>query len=242
MKFLSRSFLIFFIAVTALHFSTKLIVAEDATQPKHGESGLSKRPWQYGVFVQSGFAPNYKNDGGFLHWTEQLQLFSAGVEIGKQTHRVEGPRLLRGRGEALLEVMPYWLARFPKQNLTYYLPDNAVVDSGIWNGEDFHGASVTPFLLRWNFSQRDSARVVPWTQFGGGLLWTNHKFPLSYYGGTSVINFTPQVGAGVNVFNKPKHSVNLAMKMIHISNASLGDNNPAIHVTLQFSAGYSWWR
>jgi len=57
-----------------------------------------------------------------------------------------------------------------------------------------------------------------------------------------VINFTPQVGAGVNIFNKPRHSVNFAMKMIHISNASLGDHNPALHVTLQFSAGYSWWR
>jgi len=98
--------------------------------------------------------------------------------------------------------------------------------------------SITPFLLRWNFSQRDSARVVPWAQLGGGLLWTNHKFPVS----TSVINFTPQVGVGVNIFNRPKHSVNFAMKVIHISDAGLSDYNPGLNQTLQFSAGYSWWR
>jgi hypothetical protein len=57
-----------------------------------------------------------------------------------------------------------------------------------------------------------------------------------------VINFTPQVGVGVNIFNRPKHSVNFAIKAIHISNASLGDHNPGLNQTIQFSAGYSWWR
>ena len=59
---------------------------------------------------------------------------------------------------------------------------------------------------------------------------------------TSVINFTPQVGAGVNIFNRPKHSIELGVKAIHISNASLGDHNPGLNQTLQFSAGYSWWK
>lgn len=142
----------------------------------------------------------------------------------------------------MLEIIPFWLARYPPQTQVLHFRGSNQTESSHWNGEDFHGASVTPFLLRWNFSQRDSARVVPWAQLGGGLLWTNHKFPYSYLGGTSVINFTPQVGAGVNFFNRPKHSINLAMKAIHISNASLGDHNPGLNQTLQFSLGYSWWR
>jgi hypothetical protein len=32
------------------------------------------------------------------------------------------------------------------------------------------------------------------------------------------------------------------MKVIHISNASLGDHNPGLNFTFQFSAGYSWWK
>jgi hypothetical protein len=180
----------------------------------------------------------------------KLQLFSAGFEAGKQTRRFQGSMPLRGRGEMMLEVMPFWLARYPSQTITVY--DNAGTVVTIpyhWNGDNFHGENITPFLLRWNFSQRDSARIVPWAQLGGGLLWTNHKFPKSFLSSTpfvggysSVINFTPQVGAGVNIFNRPRHSVSLAMKAIHYSNAGLGVYNPGVKLTFQFSAGYSWWR
>jgi hypothetical protein len=210
-------------------------------------SGVSSRPWQWGVFVQGGFPPAYKITtyeyaNYRVYFDLKLQLFSAGLEAGKQTRRFEGPRPLRGRGEAMLEIVPFWMARYPSQTITLLGTAGTIAPTQHFDGESFHGASVTPFLLRWNFSQRDSARVVPWAQLGGGLLWTNHKFPYSYYGSTSVINFTPQVGAGVNIFNRPKHSVNFAVKAIHISNASLGDHNPGLNQTLQFSAGYSWWK
>jgi len=253
LKFALRSFLVFFVAVTALHFSTKLLVAEEATQPQQCDSGLSERPWQIGAFVQGGFPPDYRINTyrqPDLYLNAKLHLFSAGFEAGKQTRRFEGPMPLRGRGEAMLEIIPLWLARYPSQSIVQFEANGEPITVPYqWNGGNIHGASITPFLMRWNFSQRDSARVVPWVQLGGGLLWTNHKFPLYFHqqtdqfeSSTSVINFTPQVGAGVNIFNKPRHSVNFAMKMIHISNASLGDHNPALHVTLQFSAGYSWWR
>jgi hypothetical protein len=128
-----------------------------------------------------------------------------------------------------------------------YYHNYPVINGGLWSGQNIHGASVTPFLLRWNFSQRDSAKFVPWAQLGGGLLWTDHKFPeipIAFGPSirTSIVNFTPQAGVGVNIFNHPRHSVNFAMKAIHISNAGLGDNNPRLNVTLQFSAGYSWWK
>jgi lipid A 3-O-deacylase len=255
LKFASRSFLILLVAAATLHFSTKSMVAEEAIQPQQGESGLSKHPWQIGLFVQGGFPPssriNTQIDPYHADYMDiKLQLFSAGFEAGKQTRRFEGPMPLRGRGEAMLEVMPFWLARYPSQTIAIYNNSGQLLTAPFpWNGHDIHGASITPFLLRWNFSQRDSARIVPWAQFGGGLLWTNHQFPLHFYpstiifdGNTSVINFTPQMGAGVNIFNRPRNSINLAMKAIHYSNAGLGDYNPGVKLTFQFSAGYSWWR
>lgn len=144
-----------------------------------------------------------------------------------------------------MEVMPFWLARYPPQTLTQTLfagLPGAMTYTGYWQGENIPGASVTPFLLRWNFSQSDSQRVGPWLQLGGGLLWTSQKFPLNWGRDTSVINFTPQVGGGVTVFRVPEHSVSLGFKFIHISSAGLGDENPAIHDSLNFTLGYSWWR
>jgi lipid A 3-O-deacylase len=232
--------------ITILFFSVKSPAGEATTQPSQGKSGLSKHPWQVGVFMQGGFPRTYEVPfSSSQTMNVQLGLISAGIEAGKQTRRLDGPKPLRGRGEAMLEIMPFWMAHYPNQTITI-TPANQVIPFSMASSS-FHGASVTPFLLRWNFSQRDSARIVPWAQLGCGLLWTNHKFPIVIvptdpHAGTSVINFTPQIGAGVNIFNKPKHSVNLAMKMIHISNAGLGDHNPGLHDTLQFSAGYSWWR
>lgn len=241
MKFAPLSFLIL-VAVTTPLFFMKPLEAQEATSSVKCDSGSCARPWQLGGFMQGGFPPEYEIHAGPLYFGVDLELFSAGLEAGKQAKRYDGFRPIRGRGEAMLEVIPFWLARYPPQTQTLRFSGSGSAYSSYWKGQGFHGASVTPFLLRWNFSQRDSARVVPWAQLGGGLLWTNHKFPYSFLGGTSVINFTPQVGVGVNIFNRPKHSVNFAIKAIHISNASLGDHNPGLNQTIQFSAGYSWWR
>jgi hypothetical protein len=238
-----RRFIFLLIILSALFFAVSQLAAQVTSTPLQGESGLSQRPWQVGVYVQGGFPPDYKEyfPGTSLYEEVQLDLWSAGFEVGKQTKRFDSLRPLRGRGEALLDVIPFWLARYPPQTVTIY--EHGIPFTGTsthWDGKDIYGTSITPFLLRWNFSQRDTARIVPWTQLGCGLLWTNHQFPNS--GGTSVINFTPQVGAGVNIFNQPRHSINLAMKAIHYSNAGLGDLNPGVKLTFQFSAGYSWWR
>jgi hypothetical protein len=101
---------------------------------------------------------------------------------------------------------------------------------------------VTPFLLRWNFNESERQWTVPWVQLGGGLLWTDQKFPLNWGRDTSAVNFTPQVGGGVNIFRSPRQNVSLGFKFIHISNAGLGSENPAMHDSLNFRMGYSWWK
>ena len=119
-------------------------------------------------------------------------------------------------------------------------------------GGTFTGVSVTPIVLRWNFTH--GQRWMPFVQGAGGLVWTNHKFPAignlnpadtasnGLHGDTSVWNFTPQFGAGAHYFLREGRSLDFAVKAVHISSASLGDKNPGVNASVQFSLGYSWWR
>lgn len=97
------------------------------------------------------------------------------------------------------------------------------------------GAGITPVLLKYNFTRRRS--VVPYIEAGAGMLFTNHDVPA----GTNQVNFTPQAAFGIQVFKRPKRSLNLAARYVHISNAGLSDPNPGIN-TIQFTIGYHWWR
>jgi len=107
-----------------------------------------------------------------------------------------------------------------------------------------HGISLTPLLFRWNVMKHEISRFVPWVQLGSGLLWTSEPFPFGNGPGayTSRINFTPQVDLGESIFTKKNQSLNLAVKVIHISSAGLGEYNPGIPMSLKFSVGYSWWK
>lgn len=219
-----------------------------------------QRNWQFGAFFAGGIVPFYEThvpaytyvgpngpeQSSAYYYAAELNLYNAGVVIGRNLTSPKGPGMLRGRMEALIEFMPFWLARYPAQRLRLQIPNYPQFDiyEPIGATNRF-GVSVTPFLLRWNFTGDESRRNMPWAQLGGGLLWTNHKFPvqLTYTTtNTSVINFTPQVGIGDSVFLTPRKSLDFAVKAVHISNASLGDDNPGLNVTLQFSVGLSWWR
>lgn len=230
------------------------------TSPAHDRPSYQR--WQIGGFAAGGFAPDYEiyepaytyippdgvpEQAAAYHTFVSLNFANAGFEAGRMLTRPRAPGWLRGRGEALIEVMPFWLAEIPAQTVQLVTP----VFSGTLNSPDrilektSHGVSATPWLMRWNFIRSDDPHLVPWAQLGGGLLWTTHKFPwqpISGYSRASVINFTPQVGIGANIFLRKRQSIDFAIKAVHISNAGLGDQNPGVNITLQFCAGYSWWR
>jgi lipid A 3-O-deacylase len=132
-------------------------------------------------------------------------------------------------------------------------------------GGTYTGVSVTPAIFRWNFTHGE--RWMPWVQGAGGLIWTNHKYPAfgvplptpgpitigpplgQYYldndgpsANTSVWNFTPQFGVGTHYFVRPRRSIDVSANAVHISSASLGDKNPGVNASVQFSVGYSWWK
>jgi hypothetical protein len=229
-----------------------LAVAASVTNPHINAQELATHgPWQIGVFAAGGFPPNYKiyetYSTSFLpqYSSVQLDLLSAGVQIGKMLSAARGRGFLRGQGEAVVEVMPFWLAHYPLQETRVCDPPFGCGGDLPFRPYNIPGASVTPLLYRWNVTGRTSRRSIPWAQLGGGLLWTNHKFPVAdpiTNANTSVINFTPQGAIGESIFISKNRSLDLAFKAVHISNAGLGVNNPGLNITLQFSAGYSWWR
>jgi hypothetical protein len=211
-------------------------------------NALAGKPWNIGVFGTGGLALGYRDVErqpyvtGPEYWAPvELQFFNAGVHVGKILTPPIGPSIIHGQFELGADVLPFWQAHYPPQALQYHSGSNGMGLAPLGAKNRF-GMSVTPFLCRWNFS--NAGRFVPWVQAGGGILWTNHKFPQypNKYADTSVINFTPHAGFGLNVFVKPRRSIFVAANAVHISSASLGDHNPGVNVTAQFSLGYSWWK
>jgi len=90
----------------------------------------------------------------------------------------------------------------------------------------------------WNFTDRHR-RAVPFVGLNGGMLFSPRYFPP---GDTARFNFTVGWDAGTQVFLRPRRSLDLGMRVQHISNAFLGHLNPGVPVSLQLTLGYSWYR
>ncbi|MDP9050370.1 MAG: acyloxyacyl hydrolase [Acidobacteriota bacterium] len=217
-------------------------------------------PWNFAVLTQGGFGVT-QDRGNF-------GFFMAGVHAGKVLTPMVGHGLLRGNFEYGVEVFPFWQGYTPtmlRQNCVLLpVPTPAgqtVVSCSVpfKIGGTFTGVSITPAVLRWNFA--GTAHWSPWVQGAGGVIWTNHKYPA--FGGepvnnggvsigsvgdnganddTSVWNFTPQFGVGVHYFTSVHRSIDFGANAIHISSASLGDRNPGVNASVQFTLGYSWWK
>lgn len=187
---------------------------------------MRRDPWDLGVFIGGGFGTSGETSDHFLN---------AGARIGKVLTDAAGPGILRGQFEYAIELMPYWQAFTPKE--TYPLGPQL---PSVTTGGTYTGLSMTPAILRWNLVRWQ--RVMPWLQGGGGLIWTNHKFPPNGSRGTSVWNFEPQFGIGLHYFVKPNRAITFGANAVHISNASLGDANPGVNATVQFQIGYTVWK
>ena len=203
--------------------------------------------WEYGVLFQGG--------KGLTDNRDDFKFFLAGAHLGKVLTPEMGKSMFRGNFEYAGEFFPYWQSNTPKfqRYSCTGTPNVNVLDCvGPYTvGGTYHGMSITPIILRWNFTA--GHKLMPWAQAAGGVLWTNHKYPAFGQGqvnlvnmgpgsDASVWNFTPQGGVGVHYFVKPKQSVDFSANAVHISSASLGDRNPGVNASIQFSAGYSWWK
>lgn len=201
--------------------------AVTADDPVHAV--MQHNPWDRGAFIDGGFGTAGETSDHFLN---------AGFRLGKVLTGPAGPGILRGQFEYAIQLIPYWQAFTPKT--TYTLDSGTPQARQVGTGGTYTGLSITPILLRWNLVRWK--RVMPWLQGGGGLIWTNHKFPPNGARGTSVWNFEPQFGVGIHYFVRPKQSITFGANAVHISNASLGDANPGVNATVQLQIGYTWWK
>lgn len=202
------------------------------------------RPLELGVLAQGGIGVT-DNRGDY-------SFFMLGGRAGKVLTPNVGPGILHGNFEYGVELFPFWQSYTPKfQRRKCTAP--GICSAPYTVGGTFTGISITPILLKWNFTGSGHSKIVPWAQGGGGLIWTNHKYPP--FGGppynvfndganadTSVWNFTPQFGIGMHYFLSPRRSLDFGANAIHISSASLGDKNPGVNASVQFSVGYTWWK
>jgi hypothetical protein len=219
--------------------------AQQSTNPL--DTASAHQPSELGVLAEGGNGVT-DNRGGF-------HFLSAGVHAGRVLTSNFGTGALRGNFEYAVELFPYWQSftpTFQKVNCTQATGSSIISCSQPFTtGGTFTGVTLTPIILRWNFAQH--GKLTPWVQGAGGVLWTNHKYPA--YGDTtpnlqtngpngdaSVWNFTPQFGVGAHYFQRRDRSLDFSANAVHISSASLGDRNPGVNVSLQFTVGYTWWK
>lgn len=246
-----------FLRLTLLLLLLAVPLASTPAQEGMTKPDPARHPWDFGALFQGG--------KGVTDHRDDFRFAMAGVHAGKVLTSDFGPGPLRGNFEAAVELFPFWQSYTPTfvRATCYTSPVPGTTQIAIGSspeafctpyyrvGGTYTGLSVTPAIFRWNFA--GTRRFTPWFQGAGGLLWTNHKYPA--YGSTilsvqqdgtnadaSVWNFTPQAGVGVHWFLSPTRSLELGANAVHISSASLGDRNPGVNASVQFSIGYSWWR
>ena len=241
MNRIAKIFLVMSLAGTSLAFAQAQKPAENAAANPVAYS-RNARSWEYGPFVNWGTGVGNRSDYKF---------FWAGVQAGKVLTPVIHAGIFSGQFEYSANIMPLWQAYTPpagQRIYTYPLPGGGSGSSvGPFGGGTFRGVSITPAIFRWNFLT-NSHRFQPWFQAAGGLIYTTHKFPPDLQvpegvpGGTSVWNFSPQGGAGIHYFIRPRRSIDLGVNGVHISSASLGDKNPGVNASVQIQVGYTFWK
>ena len=173
-------------------------------------AAIRREHWVTGVLVSGG--------SGLVDRTN-VQFVRAGFRVGRVLTGELGKGAGRGTFELDAEIMP--------------------VDYVLWRGYgEVYGFSVSPVVMKWNFTGCGH-KTIPYILAQGGMLHTKVKIPP---GNTSTVNFVTGPGVGFNHFLKPGRSVNLDVRATHLSNGSLGDHNPGVNASLQLSVGYNWWK
>lgn len=159
----------------------------------------------------------FASGGTGLNQDTNTQMFGLGGRVGRVLTHQHGPGALRGTFEWNAEVLP--LYQFYRE------------------GSTTTGAVINPIVMKWNFTR--GQRAIPFFEAITGVIFTTKDFPP---GDTSSINFNSGAGVGMNLFRGEKRSIAFDVRALHISNASIGNHNPGINASLQFTLGYSWWK
>lgn len=147
--------------------------------------------------------------------TPSAQTMLAGVRVGRVLTNEHGSNFLRGTLEMDLDVIP--------------------INEFWYDGNAQYAAAVNPFIVKWNFTS--GCKVAPYLAVVEGMVFSTKNLPP---GDTSVVNFTSGAEMGAQIFRPERRSIDLAVKIYHLSNASIGNKNPGINGAVQFTIGYTW--
>ena len=145
--------------------------------------------------------------------TKDTHLWLTGARFGKVLTQERGTGAFRGHLEYVVEAIPAFL---------------------VFQDSTVYGFDFTPLLFKWNFTA--SQRWTPYFEVGAGMLLTADDVPEKTY----PLNFTPQAAFGMHIPTARKQAFTIAVKYMHISNASLSDPNPGIN-SMQVFVGYNWF-
>ncbi len=159
----------------------------------------------------------FATGGTGIQQDSDIQNFGIGGRVGRVLMHERGPGFLRGTFEWNAEVLPFY---------QFY-----------GRGETATGALINPLVAKWNFTR--SSKAPLFFEAIGGVIFTNKNFPP---GDTSQINFNSGAGLGINIFRGEKRSIAFDTRALHISNASIGNHNPGVNASIQFTLGYTWWK
>jgi lipid A 3-O-deacylase len=147
--------------------------------------------------------------------TPSAQTFLAGARFGRVFSHEVGKNALRGSFEMAVDIVPineFWVG-----------------------GNAQYAGAIDPFIAKWNFT--GGKTVSPYLAAVGGIVFSSSNLPP---GDTSQVNFTSGAELGAQWFRHGKNSLDFAVKIYHLSNASIGNMNPGINGAVQFMAGYTW--
>jgi len=147
--------------------------------------------------------------------TPSAQTFLAGARFGRVFTHELGKNALRGSFEMAVDIIPineFWIG-----------------------GTAQYAGAINPFIAKWNFT--GGKTVSPYLAAVGGVVFSSSNLPP---GNTSQVNFTSGPELGAQWFRNSKNCIDFAVKIYHLSNASIGTKNPGINGAVQFMVGYTW--
>lgn len=180
-------------------------------------SNVLRHPgWNYGGQISGGSTVVQVSAPTFVTANRSISNFAVVLHSGRVLTREHGRGWICGTFEwdvSLIPVENFW-----------------VLGSHYTGGFEVFGP-------RWNFTN-GRRTAVPFVGLSGGMLFSPHNFPP---GGTARFNFTAAFDAGTHLFLRPRHSLDVGMRVQHVSNAYLGRLNPGVPLSLQLTLGYSWY-
>lgn len=147
--------------------------------------------------------------------TPSAQTFLIAGRLGRVLTHQLGSNALRGSFEMAVDVIPineFWIG-----------------------GNAQYAGAIDPFVAKWNFT--GGKTVSPYVAVVGGVIFSSKDLPVP---NSSQVNFTSGMEMGAQWFRQSKNSIDFAVKIYHLSNASIGTLNPGINGAVQFMVGYTW--